>query len=91
MKVNLNDSVSVILTDDGAATLNKYNAQWSTMPGSTATVYLAFDKYETQLWDLFNIFGSKLHMGANPPFHSNSIIIDGAGHAKRIYSDADAL
>ena len=92
MNVNLNDTVTVVLTATGAEILNEYNAKWSSHPGCREpTTYSANDTHETQLWDLCNIFGSKLYLGCDTPFLRNVISINDAEHTKRIYSDAEVL
>ena len=91
MQVNLNDRVSVILTDTGAKALNEYNAQFADLLGYKRKVYLPSDTFETQLWDLCNIFGPGLYLGGNSPFHSNLITLNDTREARNINADIEIL
>ena len=65
IEINLNDSVSVNLSERGAEILNKYFKQFIITKN-----YKAGDVFKTELWDLMNIFGEHLTMGFNIPFES---------------------
>ena len=65
LEINLNDTVTVNLSERGAGILNKYFKQFSITEN-----YKAGDVFETQLWDLMNIFGECMVMGFDIPFES---------------------
>jgi len=73
MKFNINDTVSVKLTDYGISLLEQATTELETVTGSK----FLHKQYQTnkwtkfQLWDLMNRFGSHLFNGANPlPFET---------------------
>ena len=73
MKLNLNQRVSVILTEHGADIYNKHMTRYSNLD------YIpVIEGYELkiQLWNLMNIFSSSLYLGAmHVPFEDNSMFI----------------
>ena len=71
MKINLNEKVSVKLTDFGAEHYNKFNSQF----GKYAPPRLnEGDVLTDELWEIMQIFGSVLHNGmVRIPFMNNQI------------------
>lgn len=66
MNVNMNEVVSVVLTESGAVTASRGG-----LLGRSA--WRAGDTLETQLWSLFSAFGSRMYMGGSVPFVDNVI------------------
>lgn len=71
IEINLNDSVSVNLSERGAEILNKYFKQFIITKN-----YKAGDVFKTELWDLMNIFGHYMIMGFDIPFESCNLKIE---------------
>ena len=65
LEINLNDTVTVNLSERGAGILNKYFKQFYMQEN-----YKAGDVFKTQLWDLMSIFGPYMVMGFDIPFES---------------------
>lgn len=78
-KINLNDTVSVILTQYGADKVNKIYADMSErVPHFFPRLeYSEGDRYTTQLWVLFEDFGEDIYLSAvNLPFKNNEIFFE---------------
>jgi len=70
MKINVNDLVTVYLTEAGERT---YRAHFGTWPDR---IKIGEDKsVTTELWDLMVIFGNTLYNGCQIPFKNNDIEI----------------
>lgn len=65
LEVNLNDTITVNLSERGARILNEYFNQFDIVKN-----YKEGDIFKTQLWDLMNIFGPYMVMGFDIPFES---------------------
>lgn len=81
MKVNMNNTCKVELTEYGSAVIKKYVDRMYTA-NLIATFYKSrFDeenRFTTSLWDLMNIFGDSIYLGGETPFKDNVIeIIEG--------------
>jgi hypothetical protein len=63
LSMNLNEMVSVILTESGAKIYNKY---YSNIRG-----YSEGSELKIQLWELMAVFGPDLWIG--PPFRDNLV------------------
>lgn len=70
MRININASVRVTLTAQGAFQVTKQYKQW----GYTFTgPFKEGDVFEVQLWELMKIFGPALFNGCLVPFEANVI------------------
>lgn len=77
MKINLNDWVSVVLTEAGAKTLNYLNNYYKTLiPNYNPHYYKKGEIYKTQLHALMNEFGNDMIMGNEPPFENCEVIYE---------------
>lgn len=77
MKINLNDWVSVILTETGAKTLNYQNDYYKTfIPNYPFKHYEKGDVYKTQLHTLMNEFGNDMIVGNETPFENCEVIYE---------------
>lgn len=69
MEINLNENVKVVLTKRGAEILNEREEQCANIiPNYRKKLHNEGDVYRTQLWGLFEKFGSEIHIGMNIPF-----------------------
>jgi hypothetical protein len=79
ISINLNDRVRVKLTARGReALLEHIGPLTSRKPEESADIsYKGWrDGFvETQLWDLFNIFGDGIYMGSRAMFEENTIVL----------------
>lgn len=74
--MNLNDNVSVILTQRGAEIMNEREHYFSRIiPNYKEHVYHAGEEYKTQLWCLFKNFGNYISITCQIPFEKNEIRI----------------
>ena len=74
-KLNINDIVKVKLTEKGRKIYTEYYTRYS-VGGVSKIIKLDADGFfHTELWDIMNIFGSHLYMGAEPMFENNEIFI----------------
>lgn len=71
VELNMNDKATVRLTAKGLAV---WTAHWKHNPYASAGVP-ADNLITTELWNLFNIFGSHLYNGCEIPFADNKIVI----------------
>jgi len=76
MKFNMNNTVSVVLTDSGAKV---WNARWS----DTKLLYRYLPRYfqagdtlTEQFWVIMQVFGPHIHMGMQPLFEGMDIEFD---------------
>lgn len=77
MKINLNDFVSVVLTESGAKTLNYQNDYYkSFIPNYSPQYYKAGDNYKTQLHTLMNEFGNNMIVGNEVPFENCEVLYE---------------
>jgi hypothetical protein len=69
---NINNTVMVELTSKGLETLKDYWSGYNnqSIPGLKANVFT------TEIWNLMNIFGSKIYMGGAQFFEKNIITIE---------------
>ena len=70
MKVNINAMCNVELTKEGIEYLRRTDLTRYEISVNKETNIL-----RTELWDIMNIFGSHLYMGAEPMFENNEIFI----------------
>lgn len=63
MNINLNDFVSVTLSQLGATILNQQNIRHGRTPE-----YSPGDTYKTQIWILMEVFGPFIGIGKQQPF-----------------------
>ena len=82
VKINLNDSVKVKLTDKGIDILKKQHkelyAKVLMAGGEYREHNLRLDEegyYKTQLWCLFRYFGEHISLGVESPFEGLDIIV----------------
>lgn len=83
MKINMNDVVKVKLTDKGIAVLKQkhelLNSIIKKQNGKGIGEFkLKIDEngyYSTQLWMLFEDFGSEINAGCEVPFENNMILV----------------
>lgn len=77
---NLNQSVTVVLTESGAKTHNnRWRSVIARMPAHCRPVEKkAGDKLRTQMWSLMQDFGPSIVIGMEPPFEGNNIEMDPA-------------
>ena len=78
LELNLNDSYEVVLTEAGAAKLNSHNADMQRRY-PTLTPYPshgAGEVYRSQMWALFQSFGSMMGNGLAVPFESCRIVVE---------------
>lgn len=78
MDVNTNEMVQVQLTDFGWTLLHDYyrTLDLDPAPYVQRVRHGSADGWQTfQLWELMEIFGPKIHNGAQPPFERNVIRI----------------
>jgi hypothetical protein len=68
MKLNINDTCMVTLTASGAVTYNKWEAQFENLKYTKPNYKQAGEVVEAQLWHLFQVFGSSIHLGGDVPF-----------------------
>jgi hypothetical protein len=68
MKININQSCSVILQKRGVEAYNKYYRKLGLEP---AEKYEVGDVAVMLLWEIMRIFGSACYMGPEPPFDTN--------------------
>lgn len=68
--INLNEIVRVDLTDDGLRIL--FNSEYESVRNKDSD---EDGLYSFQLWELMNIFGSRMIIGGAAPFKDNYIII----------------
>lgn len=74
MKINLNQSCNVILTEHGAEVYNEYFRELHAICQQIELTHLkAGDEISLQLWELMNIFGKHLYNGAENCFANNDI------------------
>lgn len=72
--MNMNDTVSVILTDTGAKIMNDREKYYQkNIPNYIKRTYSCGDKLQTQLWCLFDYFGEYIYMTCDTPFKDNEI------------------
>lgn len=77
MKINLNDWVSVILTETGARILNYQSDYWGKIiPNYNPKYYKAGEIYKTQLHTLMNEFGNNMIVGNESPFENCEVIYE---------------
>lgn len=72
LTLNINDRVSVELTEEGLKHLKKY---WShiDLPRDLSIPGLKENVLTTELWDVMSIFGPKIYMGGPQFFKTNQI------------------
>ena len=77
MNLNLNDNVSVVLTEAGAKRYNEWHEQFIVgLPVSRSKGKAAGDTLHAQLWMLFQTFGDSIHLGMSEvPFLDNEITL----------------
>lgn len=74
--MNMNDNVSVILTESGAKVMNGREDYFSRIiPNYNKHEYREGDELRTQLWCLFEYFGSYVNITCDTPFKLNEISI----------------
>lgn len=82
--MNINDQVTFYLTTEGKKQLQRHIQQWNidyssenfSMLKDHYDNYIQEDgSYEMQLWEVMNVFGSGMFMGAKPLFKDNKINI----------------
>lgn len=68
--MELNDQVTIVLTETGAKILNKYNVKMQQLSPTLNLdiVYKAGDVYRDQLWSLFNVFKEDCCIGGTVIF-----------------------
>lgn len=72
--MNMNDNVSVILTESGAKVMNGREDYFSRIiPNYNKHEYREGDELRTQLWCLFEYFGSYVNLTCDTPFKLNEI------------------
>lgn len=77
MKININDDVTVILTEYGAEYLNKYMDELVKGTNISYTRYGANKEYKFHLWDLMHMFGPEMMMHKTQMvFKDNCIFLD---------------
>lgn len=80
LEINVNDMVSVDLTQKGYEVLLEYYKKYSP-PGSDNTQYIEMyvkqpdGQYKFHLWNLMQIFGEKMHMGGEQMFTKNILTL----------------
>lgn len=77
MKININDSVRVVLTGYGAELYNKFFAQFNYPASYDFKTYKSGEVLKTQLWCIMEIFGSNTHLGMKGIFEDNIIELEG--------------
>ncbi|MGZ8888030.1 MAG: hypothetical protein ACXW1D_00560 [Halobacteriota archaeon] len=70
--INLNDYVTVVLTQQGAYLYNQYFRNLNINKELSVG-----DELRIQIWDLANIFGERLYNGCIPPFKSMNLKYEG--------------
>lgn len=68
--ININDIVEVKLTEHGKVLLGRYGEKYEEIRTSNETLRVS-------LWELMNIFGNHMRMGANQIFVGNKIKLKG--------------
>lgn len=76
--INLNDSVQVLLNEEGAKIVNAYYDElYGRMPPAAAkhkpAPKVAGDVHKAQLWDIMHIYGPHTFMGKPMPFAAMTI------------------
>lgn len=68
--MELNDQVTIVLTETGAKILNKHNIKMQQLSPTLNldVVYKAGDVYRDQLWSLFNVFKEACCIGGTVIF-----------------------
>lgn len=74
MNININDSVSVTLTPSGAEIWNAKEEdtfeRFKHMEWFVPKYKQSGDVLKEQLWHLFQVFGSSIHLGGDVPFEN---------------------
>lgn len=83
MKMNLNDTVKVKLTDEGIKILKERYQYFNRMLAKQSIPIEPFELkldaegyYHAQLWHLLEDFGDKVFLGCEVPFENNVIEVD---------------
>lgn len=79
MKINLNDSCSVILTEAGAAELNRQSQEFVDRNGlrHLCHKHYAGERHRVQMWILFEEFGASMGLTAPTMFEGLDIEVEG--------------
>ena len=79
-KFNINDYVTVTLTEEGALHLNKYwndfYEQYPQIKSKRKHKNYAGEVYRTQFWSLIQAFEGTLNLGCAAPFEYGEISVD---------------
>jgi hypothetical protein len=78
MKFNINNYVSVVLTQTGADIFNANEEYWENIlpQGSSRGIrYKVGDTMRAQMWHMFQLFGPHIHLGGEIPFYMCEIDI----------------
>jgi hypothetical protein len=79
MNINLNATVSITLTEHGAAVLNNWNQDPAVPSIYWSKTRTAGEVLVTQLWEVMQVFGPSTCLGMpGPHFENNEITLIGA-------------
>jgi hypothetical protein len=76
LEINLNETVEVVLTKEGAEI---YNGRWYPLVqrcNLAVKEYKAGDTLRTQIWSLMQDFGPHIQLGAKAPFEGLMMTIE---------------
>ena len=76
MNINLNQTVQVSLTEEGAKVFNAWDRE-TRFPGWVPKDLKTGDVFKGHLWHLMEVFGPQIHMGCSVPFEGNEIQLVG--------------